>query len=109
MGVTGRDIKALEGEAQHGVGIAPQGPLAAGEGWVGAVGETRRGEASPFSPSGVQGECASVCGKQRRRSRAGQSQAGVAGPATQSRTGDAPGAGLSKVPQDAMGPGETRK
>lgn len=95
IGVTGCDIKASEGEAQHGVGIAPQGPLAAGEGWVGAVGKAGRGEASLLPPSGVQGKFASVCGKQEER----QSLAEAVGPAAPNPAGVPPGLASPRRPR----------
>lgn len=59
--ITGSDIKAAEGEAQHGVGVTPQDPLAAGMSWVGAVRESRGGEACHLPSSGMQSKTAAVC------------------------------------------------
>lgn len=65
--ITGSDIEAAEGEAQHRVGIPPQDPLAAGMSWVGAVREARGGEAHHLPTMRMQGEIAAVCVRQDRR------------------------------------------
>lgn len=65
--VTGSDIKAAEGEAQHIVGVATQDPLAAGMSWVGAVREARGGKARHLAAAGMQGKAAAVCVRQDRR------------------------------------------
>lgn len=74
--VTGRDIEAAEGEAQCGVSVPPQGPLAAGVRRVGAVREAGRGEAGRLAATGVQGKAAAVCVGQEDM---GQSGAGPRG------------------------------
>ena len=59
--ITGGNIEAAEGEAQHRVSVPPQRPLAAGVRWVGAVGEAGCAEAGGLAALGVQGKAAAVC------------------------------------------------
>lgn len=59
--ITGGNIEAAEGEAQHGVSVPPQRPLAAGVRWVGTVGEAGCAEAGGLAALGVQGKAAAVC------------------------------------------------
>lgn len=67
MLITGSDIKASEGEAQHRVGVPPQDPLAAGMRRVGTVGEARGSEACHCCTMGMQGKTAAVCGRDGRK------------------------------------------
>lgn len=69
MLITGSDIKASEGEAQHRVGVPSQDPMAAGMGWVGTVRETRGGEACHRPTTGMQSKTATVCRRDKTEGR----------------------------------------
>lgn len=67
--ITGSDIKASEGEAQHRVGIPPQDPMAAGMGWVGTVRKARGSEACHRPTTGMQSKTATVCRRDKTEGR----------------------------------------
>jgi hypothetical protein len=69
--ITGRDVKAAEGEAQRGVSVPPQHPLAAGTSWVRTVGKARRAEASQLAAPGMQRETAAVCVGDKKEGKGG--------------------------------------
>lgn len=69
MFITGSNVKASEGEAQHRVGVPPQDPLAAGMSWVGTVREARSSEACHRCTMGMQGKTTAVCGRDKKEGR----------------------------------------
>lgn len=60
-------LQRLEGQADDGVGVRPQGPVAERVVGVGAVGEARGGETGDLPFLGVEGKHAAICpGEQGR-------------------------------------------